>query len=360
MRRIVWSLIGVSILLSSGCALDLPNKYPLAQYKRKQILGSADSEPEKEVVLPAEIENKLAQTLLDYFGSPDEPSVPSASTEQLEKLHAGADLYQRNCIHCHGIAGGADGPTAPFLFPRPRDYRRGIFKWKSTTRNSKPTRADLVRIISEGAIGTSMPPFKLWPAEQIEQMVDYVVFLSKRGELERMILYTYLSEDTMPDAAAIAQLYGDLEAAWKAADESVVEPEQTMPAVAFDSDEFNASVERGKKLFLDQRAACYKCHGSNGQANPSDWAEAERKLMFDDWGNANYPRNLTLGMFRGGRRPVDIYRRIHQGISGAAMPEGGKALKPNEIWDLVNFARALPYRPALLPTAKVAKAEHGH
>lgn len=286
--------------------------------------------------------------------------MPGASTEALERLHAGADLYQRNCIHCHGLAGGGDGPTAPFLFPRPRDYRRGVFKWKSTKLTAKPTRADLLRLIREGAMGTSMPPFKLWPDEQVEQMADYVIFLSKRGQLERTILGKFVSDDEFPSDTDIAEIYASIEASWKGADADVVEPAESMPPLAFDSDEFNASLERGKKLFLGNVATCYKCHGGNGQANPSDWAEAERKNMVDDWGNANFPRNLTLGMFRGGRRPVDIYRRIHQGIAGTGMPTQANTLKPNEIWDLVNFVRALPYRPALLPATKVAKVEHGH
>ena len=33
---------------------------------------------------------------------------------------------------CHGSSGAGDGPTAAFLYPRPRDYRRGLFKFTST------------------------------------------------------------------------------------------------------------------------------------------------------------------------------------------------------------------------------------
>ena len=35
------------------------------------------------------------------------------------------------------------------------------------------------------------------------------------------------------------------------------------------------------------------------------------------------PRNLRMNMFRGGRRPLDLYRRVHQGISGTPMPASG-------------------------------------
>ena len=32
------------------------------------------------------------------------------------------------------------------------------------------------------------------------------------------------------------------------------------------------------------------------------------------------PRNLRMDEFRGGRRPIDLYWRIHNGIAGAPMP----------------------------------------
>ena len=59
------------------------------------------------------------------------------------------------------------------------------------------------------------------------------------------------------------------------------------------------------------------------------------------------PRDMTSGVFRGGRRPVDIYYRIHSGISGSGMTSFGKVLKNTDrIWDLVNFVKTMPY-PAM-------------
>ncbi|MFO0948741.1 MAG: c-type cytochrome [Planctomycetota bacterium] len=139
----------------------------------------------------------------------------------------------------------------------------------------------------------------------------------------------------------------------------VLEPESAVANLPEDSPEYQASLERGKAV-LGDKAACYKCHNKDGRADPTKMAEEEKKKMFDDWGFINYPRNLRLGMYRGGRRPVDIFRRIHQGIAGASMPEGGKALKPEEIWDLVNFVRAIPYQPELLPLDEPKKDAHGH
>jgi len=69
------------------------------------------------------------------------------------------------------------------------------------------------------------------------------------------------------------------------------------------------------------------------------------------------PRNLTLGQYRGGRRPVDIFRRVYAGIKGTPMPAFGRtALKDDEIWDVVNYVMSLPYQSA--PSTKAASTEH--
>ena len=62
------------------------------------------------------------------------------------------------------------------------------------------------------------------------------------------------------------------------------------------------------------------------------------------------PRNLRKGVYRGGRRPVDLYWRIHNGIDGSGMPESNKAaLKEDDLWDLVNYVLELPYEDASRP-----------
>ena len=44
-------------------------------------------------------------------------------------------------------------------------------------------------------------------------------------------------------------------------------------------------------------------------------------------------------MLHGGRRPVDVYRRIYSGINGTPMPAFGDALaeEPDTIWHLVHY-----------------------
>lgn len=361
------------VLILSGCGIELPG-YHLSEYTQGELLGTTATEPDQKIQVPQAIRDKIDDILWNNFSPPwfwDEETL--GQSQQAASVHAGAELFRRHCIHCHGLEGGGDGPTSPFLYPRPRDYRRGLFKWKSTERLAKPTREDLMEIVKNGAIGTSMPPFVLLPEDDLESIVDYVIYLSKRGELERRLLL-FLATEAPPadqlesDEAAMnetislldeisAEALAAIDQQWADAASQVIAPEEPMPKYEIGSAAYKDSLARGKELYLSEKASCYKCHSRDGLAK--DIAPSEAPKMIDDWGNPNFPRNLTLGLFRGGRRPVDIYRRIHQGIAGAAMPEGGRNLKPNEIWDLVNFVRALPYQPELLQGTQSEASQAG-
>ncbi len=102
-------------------------------------------------------------------------------------------LFRLHCVHCHGITGDGMGPTALFLKPYPRDYREGLYKFKSTPSNYPPTDDDLVRTLQEGIHGTAMPSFKLLPQAEIEALVEYVKYLSLRGQTE-LALINYASD----------------------------------------------------------------------------------------------------------------------------------------------------------------------
>ena len=43
-----------------------------------------------------------------------------------------------------------------------------------------------------------------------------------------------------------------------------------------------------------------------------------------------------------------MYYRVWSGINGAGMPSLEDSVKPQEIWDIVNFLEAMPY-PKMLP-----------
>ena len=57
------------------------------------------------------------------------------------------------------------------------------------------------------------------------------------------------------------------------------------------------------------------------------------------------PRNLRSGIYRGGRRPIDLYYRIMAGINGSGMPAHNTLLKTEEDrWAIVAYVLNLPYQ----------------
>ncbi len=133
------------------------------------------------------------------FGTPDEPKLPAVITEDdelasivsMERLQQAAGpaesggLFRKHCAICHGVTGDGRGPSAAQQTPYPRDYRMGVFKFKSTPRGEKPTREDLAKLIRDGIAGTMMKKIPELSEEDIQALIDYVIYLSMRGEHER-------------------------------------------------------------------------------------------------------------------------------------------------------------------------------
>ena len=64
------------------------------------------------------------------WSGPAEPAPTPGDTFVIgfgERLQQGRKVYMKNCMHCHGVSGDGAGPTAEYLYPRPRDYRLGVF-----------------------------------------------------------------------------------------------------------------------------------------------------------------------------------------------------------------------------------------
>jgi mono/diheme cytochrome c family protein len=86
------------------------------------------------------------------------------------------------------------------------------------------------------------------------------------------------------------------------------------------------SLSSGKKKYGQD---CAMCHGKDG-AGDGDLAE-DMHLKLRDLREAETLKDLSDG---------DIYSLINNG-KGKMMGEEGR-LKPDEIWDIVNFVRSLP------------------
>ncbi len=259
-----------------------------------------------------------------------------------------AAIYRVECLHCHGVEGGGDGPSAHYLAPRPRDFRHGVFKYTALAQPARPRREDLLRTIADGLNGTSMPSYSRLALAEQNGLADLVRLLAIRGEVERRLAATFADEGELEDDA-IATETADVLEKWTAARASVVVAETEAPASTPEL------VALGSAIFHDaQKGNCSSCHG---EAGAGDGAAAwkigltgrKEPAYLDAWGQPILPRDLRLGIYRGGARPIDLYRRIWSGIPGTPMPALGTAKKPDgtpavsdaDVWALVHYVRSL-------------------
>lgn len=284
----------------------------------------------------------LSRALEDLFGTPAQPTVKLEDESLVgtlkldnETLARGSHYYREHCLHCHGLSGNGRGPTASWVNPHPRDYRSGIFKFTSSGQQDKvrkARRADLLRTLREGIENTSMPSFGLQPENHLEAMASYVMHLSIRGQTEFMVMTKLVREpDTAAEAVAeeVKDTVAFVAKTWQQAETSLIKPPD------FPKD-MEASVQSGFKLFQKDGVGCIACHMDYGRQN---------NYLNDSWGTIVRAMDLTQGTYRGGRRPVDLFWRVHSGINGANMPAAASAFPrgPEQIWDVVNFLTVLPY-----------------
>jgi mono/diheme cytochrome c family protein len=219
----------------------------------------------------------------------------SATAQQAGDARIGKLVYQRYCLSCHGDLGNGQGEAADYLAVKPRDYRQGTFKWRSTPSGSLPLDSDLEHTLENGLYGTYMPSWKWIDARSRRDVIAYIKTFAPRFTAEK------------PQ-----------------------EPIEIPPDPGYS----DASVQRGAAAY--QKYNCAQCHGAQGQGDGPSAHELK-----DDWGNASVPYDLTKGRVRSGSESRDIYRVFMTGLSGSAMPSYADSLSSADAWDLVHFIQSL-------------------
>ncbi len=319
----------------------------------------------------------VREALEELFGTPNQPRIPAEAGLRIDLLQAAAGpvssdaegnqfgLYRRHCVACHGISGDGAGPSAAVLSPYPRDFRDGVFKYTSTRGGAKPVRENLARTLRNGIPGTAMPSQAKLPQAEIESLIEYVQYLSIRGQTELYLIAEAVDEDaSRPLDLQAARAEGVAPAAdsWRAAKKFKVLPPAPPPTAT--SEERAALLARGREAFARKASRCVDCHGPEGRGDGP-----QAGALYDDWNKRKLPatpaetrllagrfllpiqslrpRNFRKGIFHGGDRDIDLYLRIDLGIKGTPMPAFGPTpdspglLGPEDIGSLVYYIRSL-------------------
>ena len=248
----------------------------------------------------------------------------------------GRDVYERYCIGCHGDEGRGDGPAARWLNPMPRNFQSAQFKFRSTPTGALPTADDLLRTVTCGLAGSSMPGFPLVPEHERRDVVRYVQHLTGLGLARKEVEYL-LDEEGMTLDEIRADVLPGLreEVAAKLAGVERIPVPAMLPAT-------DASLALGRDIFDRQ---CAACHGDTGRGDG-----ASSYTLRDTKDAEIRPRDFTTGVFRAGSTPQDLYLRLRSGLAGTPMPAIPGT--DEEIWAQVHYILAMrdpdaqrPYLP---------------
>ncbi len=208
----------------------------------------------------------------------------------------GKSLYDQWCAQCHGEKGDGKGPATDLVWPKPRDFTKGTYKFKSTASGDPPADSDIARTIRNGNPGTSMPPWKRFSDAEVKLIVDY---LKK------------FSPDTF-------------------------ETKGTPIKVAKSSSSKDKLIAEGKQMY--DKAKCWECHGKAGRGDgEKGWQDKFR----DDWGNRAYPADQTSPWeYRKGTDVNEIFITITAGIDGTPMTSYGDTTTDEQRWALAYFVQS--------------------
>ncbi len=177
-------------------------------------------------------------------GETDQNKLRIATPELIVK---GKQIFQVQCVSCHGAEGYGDGPAAAALNPKPRNYHTGQWRF-----GGSPTR--IFHTLTVGSPGTGMAAYNNLSIEDRYALAHYVRTFNDHNP-----------PDTPEDLKA-AGLTGDKKAV--VVEEKPIPIEMAMEKIE-QPDE--VTIPRGEKLMHPEAPGakiyeqkCLNCHGLNG------------------------------------------------------------------------------------------------
>jgi DMSO reductase family type II enzyme heme b subunit len=242
----------------------------------------------------------------------------------------GEEIYQFRCAMCHGEEGAADTSVAELLYPKPRDFTYGLFKYKTSPGELPPRDEDIFNAIKYGLEGTTMPG---WSALLSDPQITSLIPIIKSFDTFAAWAPEHAADEDFDDDGRY--LKSDYRV--------ITEQEPTDGQISYTPE----SIALGWQVAEDN---CKECHGEEGRGNITSSTRLE-----DDWGYRIWPRNLTgpwtWRATNGANRDEtirNIFTRATIGIPGSPMPAlsasdsgEGDTISAEDRWHLANYVYSL-------------------
>lgn len=244
---------------------------------------------------------------------------PWISTPEL--VAKGKELFDMQCVSCHGKIGAGDGVAASALTPKPRNFQVAD-GWKN---GRKPT--GVFKTLKEGLPPSAMASFATLPSDDRWALTHYVLSLNPSKP----------AADTPADFAKIGvdPTKGGAEAV-EATIPLDLAIERITVADTAATDSYHPGLAKGTAdagAGRNYQQHCAKCHGETGQGG----------IRVKGLG-VNPVAYITTGAFKAttdGLKSLESFTRVVvQGMPGETMPGFGH-LSSSELGDLYQFIRNL-------------------
>ena len=244
-------------------------------------------------------------------------SKPWVSTPDL--IAHGKELFQVQCVACHGPEGKGDGVAAAALNPHPRNFTQAA-GWKNGRKETM-----VFKTLKEGLPGSAMASFSTLPSDDRWALAAYVLSLGPQP----------VEKDTPADFAKIgvdpnAVGGGETEAATVPVEFAMKKMAQ--PDIAASTGGAAPSMQSaGGQLYVQN---CASCHGDHGQGG----------IKVRTMALAPSPSYVETAPFRAASEAVSseaaFDKIVTNGISGNMMPNFGQ-LSGAELRELHGTVRSL-------------------
>jgi caa(3)-type oxidase subunit IV len=182
---------------------------------------------------------------------------PWISTPEL--VSHGKELFQVQCVSCHGVDGKGDGPAASALNPKPRNFHVAE-GWKN---GRKPTM--VFKTLKEGLPPSAMASYDTLPPDDRWALSHYVLSLGGTpAEADTAADFTKIGVDPTQETGG-ATVAPTIPLTLAMERSRVPETEAESTAHVFHAGDHEATIPsptRGGQLYRD---ACVQCHGVRGE-----------------------------------------------------------------------------------------------